>query len=191
MPWALNAVKGAGGIAEALYQAKDFAGKDNVLVGLGDNVLESPLESAVQEFLKGGASAHLFLKYVNDPERFGVAKIDEETKHILAIDEKPKRPESNYAVTGFYIYNSEVFDIIRSIEPSDRGELEITDVNNQYLLRSKNEGGLPVRSTILKGYWSDAGTFFSLRNASEFVTRKISDGDWLDGKAYLRYLERE
>ena len=146
----------AGGIAQALGLAESFAAGDSVAVILGDNIFQDKLD--VSDFKEG---ARVFLKEVKDPERFGVAEIEE--NKIKSIEEKPKSPKSNLAVTGLYIYENSVFDIIKTIKPSERGELEITDVNNAYIEKEK------MSFNILEGYWSDAGTFESLYRASTFV----------------------
>ena len=150
----------AGGIAQALGLARDFADDDNVTVILGDNIFQDNIRDAVQSFDSG---AHIFLKQVSDAERFGVAEVDEEHGCVLDIEEKPTIPKSDYAVTGLYIYDNNVFDILRTLSPSGRGELEITDVNNEYIMRGN------MKYSLVKGYWSDAGTFDSLYKASELV----------------------
>jgi glucose-1-phosphate thymidylyltransferase len=152
--------KEAGGIAQALGLAKGFVDGDSVTVILGDNIYEDDVKAHVKSFKKG---ARIFLKPVPDAFRFGVAEVDEKKKKVLGIEEKPKRPKSDFAVTGLYIYDNSVFDVIRTLKPSGRGELEITDVNNHYV----REGTLSY--SVLKGYWSDAGTFESLYRASELV----------------------
>ena len=156
--------EGEGGIAAALSIAEHFAEGDKVAVVLGDNIIEDDISRSVQKFLKQPQGARILLKKVPDPERFGVASF--EGKKISAIEEKPKRPKSHYAVTGFYMYDGRVFDIIRTLKPSGRGELEITDVNNAYL--AKGELGYD----FLRGYWTDAGTFESLFRANSLVARK-------------------
>lgn len=151
----------AGGIAQALSLAENFAGGDSITVILGDNVFEDSLKKHAQNFKKG---ATLFVKEVADPERFGVAEI-KGTK-IISIEEKPKQPKSNYAVTGIYMYDNKVFEYIKTLKPSKRGELEITDVNNYYIKDSN------CRYEVFKGYWTDAGTFDSLYRANELVQKK-------------------
>jgi len=151
----------AGGIAQALLLAEQFAGNDSITVILGDNIFQDSLKDAVSTF-NGGAK--LLLKEVHDPERFGVATLAGDT--ITNITEKPKQPASNWAVTGIYMYDSHVFNIIRTCKPSARGELEISDVNAAYL--KKNAVGYAK----LTGWWSDAGTFKSLDNASRLVTEQ-------------------
>lgn len=153
----------AGGIADALKRAKQFVGKDSVAVILGDNIFENEFFDTVSKFKKG---ATLFLKKVHDPERFGVAEINDKQK-IIRITEKPKSPASPYAVTGFYLYDSEVFTIIETLIPSGRGELEITDVNNHYIERDELQG------VFIQGKWTDAGTFESLYEANQ-IAREIA-----------------
>lgn len=149
----------AGGIAQALLLAEEFAAKGPITVILGDNIFQESLLNSVTGFKRG---AKLLLKKVPDPERFGVATINGD--NITNIVEKPSKPESNFAVTGVYIYDATVFDIIRTCEPSARGELEISDVNAAYLSRGE------VTYSMLNGWWSDAGTFQSLAKATEYVT---------------------
>lgn len=159
--------KDAGGIAQALGLARNFADEDNVTVILGDNIFQDSVREAVDSFQSG---ARIFLKEVPDANRFGVAEINKANGSVLGIEEKPVHPKSNYAVTGLYIYDNSVFDIIKTLKPSKRGELEITDVNNAYIRQGK------LSYSILEGFWSDAGTFESLYRASELVrnTRKLS-----------------
>jgi len=154
-----------GGIAEALSLCEDFAGGEPVAVILGDNTTDADISKAVSSFESG---ARIFLKKVPDPKRFGVPVFDpKDNKKIIKIEEKPKRPKSNFAVTGLYIYDHRVFDLIRKCKPSGRGELEITDVNNFYI----KEGSMDW--AILSGFWSDAGTFESLFKSSAFWAKKI------------------
>jgi len=148
----------AGGIAQALGLAEKWADEEAVAVILGDNLFQDNVKNDVASFKKG---AKIFLKEVPDAERFGVAELS--TDRVLSIEEKPKKPKSNYAVTGLYLYDAEVFSIIRTLKPSGRGELEITDVNNAYLKK-----GI-MQYTILNGFWSDAGTFDSLLRAGMLV----------------------
>jgi glucose-1-phosphate thymidylyltransferase len=155
----------AGGIAQALALAEEFAKGDQVIVILGDNVFEDELTPFVKNFKKQKKGARILLKEVSDPQRFGVADFDE--KKIVSIEEKPKKPKSNYAVTGVYFYDTEVFSVIKTLKPSHRGELEISDVNNAYLKKGKME------YDILSGWWTDAGTFESLERATLLVERKI------------------
>jgi len=158
--------KGAGGIAEALGLTRYFVGGDDVVVVLGDNLLEKPVTSAVQAFREQGGGARVLLKQVDDPERFGVAEIEED--RIVRIVEKPAEPLSDLAVIGVYMYDNDVFSIIEGLEPSGRGELEITDVNNAYLRRGT------LRHEVIDGWWTDAGTFESLHRASILVHRSRS-----------------
>lgn len=150
-----------GGIADALSLAEDFADGENVAVILGDNTTDADIGEAVKNFKKG---AMVFLKKVDDPSRFGVPVFEGE--RIVKIEEKPKEPRSDYAVTGLYIYDSKVFNYIKEINPSGRGELEITDVNNKYI------EGSELDWAELKGFWSDAGTFDSLFQAGAFWANK-------------------
>ncbi len=150
----------AGGIAQALNLAKDFADDGSIAVILGDNIFQDNVRDDVSNF-SGGAM--IFLKEVPDAHRFGVAELD--VDKVIGIEEKPKAPKSNYAVTGLYMYDSRVFDVIRTLKPSGRGELEITDVNNYYIA----EGQMGYK--VLEGYWSDAGTFESLLRAGNIVQK--------------------
>lgn len=156
--------EGVGGIAEALGLAEDFADEEKIAVVLGDNIIEDNIKNYVENFKKQRKGAKLFLKEIPDPERFGVAEIKD--GKIISIEEKPKEPKSNLAVTGLYMYDNQVFDIVKTLKPSDRGELEITDVNNFYV----NQGTATYET--LKGFWSDAGKFESLFIASEFMRKK-------------------
>lgn len=155
--------EGEGGIAAALSLAEDFADKGPVCVVLGDNIIEGNICRAVRSYHAQGRGAKIILKKVTDPQRFGVPVMDGRT--ILRIEEKPLVPKSEYAVTGVYMYDAEVFDIIRGLSPSERNELEITDVNNAYIKR-----GLMTWEE-LRGWWTDAGTFDSLLYASNLVAR--------------------
>ena len=148
----------AGGIAQALLLAEDFTQGGPMTVILGHNNFQSSLKDAVQSFTSG---AHVLLKEVPDPHRFGVATVED--GQVTSIIEKPSDPQSNLAVTGIYLYDHQVFDIIRNCKPSGRGELEISDVNANYLAQSQ------VTFSILDGWWSDAGTFSSLAKASDLV----------------------
>lgn len=154
--------EGEGGIAHALMLAKDFSDGGPVCVILGDNCTDANIKKDVDSFKDG---AMVFLKEVSDPERFGVSVFDSDGE-IIRIDEKPKNPASNFAISGLYIYDSTVFGKIEKISPSKRGELEITDVNNLYI----KEGTL--RHTILNGYWRDAGTYNTLYEASKYWAEK-------------------
>jgi len=157
--------RGEGGIAEALSLAEHFADGEDVAVILGDNIIEDNIAPLVRKFRQQKKGARIFLKEVVDPERFGVPEI--KNKKITHIEEKPKRPKSSYAVTGIYMYDAHVFDIIKTLKPSRRGELEISDVNNQYI----REGILEF--DVLKGFWTDAGTFESLVHANQLVYQKF------------------
>lgn len=155
-----------GGIAEALSLCEDFADGGPVTVILGDNTTDADISKAVSTFETG---ARIFLKRVPDPKRFGVPVFDpKDKKKIIKIEEKPNKPKSNYAVTGLYIYDNRVFDLIRKCRPSGRGELEITDVNNFYIKEKSMDWA------ILSGFWSDAGTFDSLFKSSAFWARNKS-----------------
>jgi glucose-1-phosphate thymidylyltransferase len=154
----------AGGIAQALGLAENFANEHNILVILGDNIFEDNLKKYVATFTVQKTGARLLLKEVAEPQRFGVAEISDD--RIIGIEEKPKVPKSNYAITGIYFYDLGVFDIIRTLKPSARGELEITDVNNAYIAKSQ------LAYDILQGWWTDAGTFESLIKANELVGKE-------------------
>ncbi len=160
--------EGEGGIADALKLAENFVDEDKVFVMLGDNLIEDNIKKYIHEFEKKDSGAHIFLKEVNDPERFGVAEVD--GGKVINIEEKPKKPKSNYAVTGLYMYDNDVFKIIKKLKPSGRGEYEITDVNNEYIKRQK------MTYTVLKGWWTDAGTFGSLFRASNLIADKLNKG---------------
>ncbi|HDP16347.1 MAG TPA: spore coat protein [Candidatus Omnitrophica bacterium] len=156
--------KGEGGIAEALALAEHFSDNDKIVVMLGDNIIESSIKKYADDFIKQPKGAKILLKEVNDPERFGVAEI--KGNKILKIREKPKNPKSNYAVTGIYMFDAGVFDIIKTLKPSDRGEFEITDVNNDYISRGE------MTFDILDGWWTDCGTHESLLKASNLIANK-------------------
>jgi len=166
--------EGEGGIAEALALAEHFAEGEPLLVLLGDNLFGEPIAPAVRAYEEVGEGAMILLKEVPDPERFGVAEI--EGDHVRRILEKPEQPPSRLAVTGCYFYDSRVFDIIHSLEPSARGELEITDVNNRYI-----EWGA-LRHQTLNGWWTDAGTVSSLHRAAQLVARSDEPvvRDWIE-----------
>jgi glucose-1-phosphate thymidylyltransferase len=151
----------AGGIAHALALAEDFSGNEKICVILGDNIFEYSITPYVKAYTEQKTGARVLLKEVGDPERYGVAALDEH--HILDIEEKPSRPKSSFAVVGLYLYGPEVFDIIRDIKPSDRGELEITAVNNAYIKLNQ------LQYSICKGKWTDAGTFESLFEANKIL----------------------
>jgi glucose-1-phosphate thymidylyltransferase len=154
--------QGEGGIADALRLAENFVDGEDMAVVLGDNIIEGNIRQAVIDFQAQGGGGKIMLKEVHDPERFGVATVDAEGK-VLEIVEKPKNPVSNKAVIGIYMYDSRVFDIVRTLKPSGRGELEITDVNNAYIKAGT------MTAEVLKGWWTDAGTFESLLRASTMV----------------------
>jgi glucose-1-phosphate thymidylyltransferase len=147
------------GIAGAIACGEDFAGDENVAVILGDNTTDADIRSDVQAFTKG---AKVFLKEVSDPERFGVPVFDESGKKVIKIEEKPLEPKSNYAVTGLYLFDNTLFKRIKTLKPSGRGELEVTDLNNTYI----NDG--LMEWTELKGFWNDAGTFDSLYLSNKY-----------------------
>ncbi len=157
--------EGEGGIADALRLAEPWAKGDKICVVLGDNIIESDVQEAAANFEREEKGAMVMLKEVPDPERFGVAVIDKD--RIVRIEEKPKEPLSSYAVVGIYFYDATVFDRIRGLKPSGRGEYEITDINNSYIA----EGTL--RHAVLDGWWTDAGTFESLWHASNMVREKV------------------
>ena len=157
--------KGEGGIAEALDLAKHFAQDEKIVVILGDNIIGGSIKRAVDTFRSQKSGARILIKKVQDPERFGVAELDGD--RVISIEEKPRKPKSNYIVTGIYMYDRQVFDIIKTLKPSGRGELEITDVNNAYIRRGE------MSFEILKGWWTDAGTFESLLNANVLVSSDI------------------
>lgn len=153
--------KGEGGIADALSYARDFVANNRSVIILGDNILEKSIKKYVEHFLNQPRGARILIKKVDNPQRFGVVEL--KNKKIISIEEKPSCPKSNYVVTGVYMYDEEVFDIIKTLKPSWRGELEITDVNNAYLKKGCLE------YDILDGYWKDCGTFESLLKANNLV----------------------
>jgi glucose-1-phosphate thymidylyltransferase len=153
--------QGEGGIADALKLAEHWADGEPIIVVLGDNIVEGNIKQAVTDFKKQKVGAKILLKEVHDPERFGVATVKD--GKVLKIVEKPKQPESNLAVIGIYMYDASVFEICRTLKPSSRGELEITDVNNEYLRRGV------LTADVLKGWWTDAGTFESMHRAASLV----------------------
>jgi glucose-1-phosphate thymidylyltransferase len=155
--------EGEGGIAAALSLAEFFADNGKIVVILGDNIIEKNIKKAVDSFKMQAEGARIMLKEVHDPQRFGVPAF--EGDRIVRIDEKPSNPASNYAVIGIYMFDAKVFDFIKTLKPSERGELEITDVNNFYI----NEG--KMEWDILDGWWSDAGTFESLQYAGNMVAK--------------------
>ena len=150
----------AGGIAHALGLAERWAEEEDITVILGDNIFQDNVKGDIDTFTSG---AKIFLKEVPDANRFGVAELKDDT--IVSIEEKPQKPKSCYAVTGLYIYDSSVFEIIRTIKPSGRGELEITDVNNAYMKKGE------MRYSILRGFWTDAGTFDTLIRAGVLIQK--------------------
>ena len=151
----------AGGIAQALGLAENFAGGDTMTVILGDNIFEDDLSDAMAAY--PGSGAGIMLKEVGDPTRYGVVELD--GNRIAGIEEKPEKPKSNLCVTGVYMYDAKVFDYIRTLKPSGRGELEITDVNNHYIREGK------MYYSVMKGWWTDAGTPESLWRANELMHR--------------------
>jgi glucose-1-phosphate thymidylyltransferase len=155
----------AGGIAQALGLAEQFVCGDQMVVILGDNVFEDSIADYVGNFRNQKTGAKILIQEVHDPQRYGVPELN--GKQIISIEEKPTQPKSNYAVTGIYMYDSKVFDIIKTLKPSGRGELEITDVNNAYL----NEETLTY--DILQGWWTDAGTHASLTKANELAKNLV------------------
>jgi glucose-1-phosphate thymidylyltransferase len=158
--------EGEGGIADALGLAEHFADGQKICVVLGDNIIEHDIREAAEKFQAQEAGAHILLKEVQDAERFGVAEVS--GGRVVGIEEKPKRPKSNLAVTGIYMYDATVFDKIRTLVPSHRGELEITDVNNAYI----EEGTMTF--SYLQGWWTDAGTFESLLRAANLVAQSVA-----------------
>ncbi len=151
----------AGGIAQALALAEGFANQGPIAVILGDNIFKASLKEYAKKFIDQALGARVLLKEVESPQRFGVAEVAE--SKVIGIEEKPKNPKTNFAVLGIYFYDSAVFDIIRMLKPSARGELEITDVNNAYIKKDQ------LAYDIIEGWWTDAGTFESLKRANELV----------------------
>ena len=156
--------EGAGGIAEAMGLTQNFVAQDKVVVILGDNIIQGNIRKAVGDFFTQRRGAKIMMKEVPDPHRFGVAQIDENGS-VLGIEEKPKQPKSNLAVIGIYMYDNQVYDIISKLKPSNRGELEITDVNNAYIQKGM------MTSEVLEGWWTDAGTLESLYKATMLVAQ--------------------
>lgn len=154
----------AGGIAQALALAENFAQGQPVAVILGDNIFHANLKKYVDKFIAQCTGARILLRQVPDPQRFGVAELAD--GKIISIEEKPPKPKSNYAVIGIYFYDGGVYDIIRMLKPSARGELEITHVNDAYIAKGQ------LAYDIIEGWWTDAGTFESLARAGEFVKNK-------------------
>ncbi|MDD5342136.1 MAG: sugar phosphate nucleotidyltransferase [Patescibacteria group bacterium] len=157
-----------GGIAQALGLAKDFIDGGKIIVMLGDNILVDDIKEAVQDFEKQPSGAKIFLKETKYPQSLGIAEIDGD--RIINIEEKPKKPKSNLAVIGLYMYDSSVFDVVNTLKPSKRGELEITDVNNYFIKEST------MTYSVLKGWWGDGGeSFESLLEAGQLVAKTIKD----------------
>jgi glucose-1-phosphate thymidylyltransferase len=167
--------EGEGGIAAALSLAETFADGGPVCVVLGDNILEKSISGAVRRFRHQGSGAKLLLSEVPDPQRFGVPVFDGD--RLIAIEEKPANPKSRYAIIGVYLYDNRVFEVIKTLKPSDRGELEITDVNNAYI-----EWG-DITWEPIEGWWTDAGTFESLLRASNLVAQAATRENPVDGEA--------
>jgi glucose-1-phosphate thymidylyltransferase len=155
--------EGEGGIADALALVEHFADEEPICVVLGDNIIEGNIRGACEDYRDQAGGAKILLKKVHDPQRFGVPEIDADK--VLRIEEKPKQPKSDYAVIGIYFYDATVFDVIKTLVPSDRGELEITDVNNYFIDRGE------MTWAELDGWWTDAGTFESLQHASNLVAK--------------------
>ena len=155
--------EGEGGIADALALVEHFADDQPICVVLGDNIIEGNIQAAAEAYLQQSKGAKILLKKVHDPQRFGVPDLDGDK--VLTIEEKPKEPKSDYAVIGIYFYDATVFDVIKTLVPSGRGELEITDVNNHYIDRGE------MTWNELDGWWTDAGTFESLLYASNMVSK--------------------
>jgi len=160
--------EGEGGIADALGLAEDFADGEPICVILGDNILQKAIRPAVERYARKGRGGLVLLKEVPDPERFGVPVI--ENGRLVTIEEKPAAPRSRFAVIGVYMYDARVFDVIRTLKPSGRGELEITDVNNQYLAWGE------LDFDYLDGWWTDAGAVESLFRAATLVARERAEG---------------
>ncbi len=158
--------EGEGGIAAALGLVEHFADNGPLCVILGDNIIEKDIKRAANDYENQGTGAKILLKKVPDPQRFGVPVLDGD--RVIRIEEKPEQPKSEFAVIGIYFYDQTVFDVIRGLKPSDRGELEITDVNNHYIERGE------MTWSELDGWWTDAGTFESLNLASRLVATKES-----------------
>src|SRR5579862_254442 len=165
--------EGEGGIADALALAEHFADGQKICVVLGDNIIQTTIRSAVEHFRAQECGAHILLKEVHDAERFGVAEVN--GGKVVGIEEKPAHPKSNYAVTGIYMYDASVFQKIKTLVPSGRGELEITDVNNAYI----REGTMEF--SFLDGWWTDAGTFESLLRAANLVADTAADRNPVEG----------
>jgi len=158
--------KGEGGIADALRLTEDFIDGNKSVIVLGDNIIEKSIKKFVDRFRQQDSGGRILIKKVPDPERFGVVEFNKKKNRIIKIAEKPKKPKTHYAVTGIYMYDGRVFDIVKSLKPSARGELEITDVNNAYIKHGQME------YDVLSGFWTDSGTFESLLRANNLVARK-------------------
>jgi len=156
-----------GGIAQALGLCREFAGRDNVYVCLGDNIFEDDFSDLKLNYFDSWC--HIFLKEVPDPERFGVPVFQGMDRHLVKVEEKPEKPMSDYAVTGLYMFNHEVWSVIDTLKPSERGELEVVDLINWYIDRGK------TTYSELKGFWSDAGTPDSLVHANKLVSERSKD----------------
>lgn len=167
--------EGEGGIAAALSLVEHFAAGEPICVVLGDNIIQGNIRAAADAYRAQGQGAKILLRKVPDPQRFGVPEL--EGKRVLQIEEKPQAPKSEYAVIGIYMYDGKVFDIIRTLKPSGRGELEITDVNNAYIARGE------MTWNELEGWWSDAGTFASLLHASNLVAETGANNEDLENAA--------
>jgi glucose-1-phosphate thymidylyltransferase len=161
----------AGGIAQALGLCVDFVGRDQCCVILGDNIFTASLTPFMGRFSAQHDGAMILVKRVPDPERYGVAEFSGDGKKVVDIKEKPTKPKTNFAVTGVYFYDSKVFEVIRTLKPSKRGELEITDVNNDYIRRNE------MSWDELPGEWTDAGTFASLQRANEIMARETAPNE--------------
>ncbi|MBE9916595.1 NTP transferase domain-containing protein [Paenibacillus donghaensis] len=155
----------AGGIAQALALSEQFVGGERMVVILGDNVFEDDITPFIDKFRQQPSGAKILIQKVQDPSRFGVPELRE--NHIVSIEEKPQLPKSDYAVTGIYMFDQQVFEIIRTLKPSGRGELEITDVNNSYI--KQNE----LTFDVLKGWWTDAGTHLSWTRANDLAQNVV------------------
>lgn len=167
-----------GGIADAVALAEDFADGDNIAVILGDNTTDADISAAVKNFVDG---ASVFVKKVPDPRRFGVPRFSDDKSKVLEIIEKPANPPSNYAVTGLYLYDSKVFEYIKQCKPSDRGEMEITDINNFYIKAGK------LTWAELNGYWLDAGTFDTLLTANLYWAKKANSSEHKKMLEYVKF----
>ncbi|MFF2018160.1 sugar phosphate nucleotidyltransferase [Paenibacillus sp. NPDC058177] len=160
----------AGGIAEALGLAEQYVGNEKCVVVLGDNVFEQDISAYIYKFKEQESGAKILIQKVADPQRFGVPEL--QGNKIISIEEKPTDPKSDYAVTGIYMFDSRVFEIIKTLTPSNRGELEITDVNNAYIKRNE------LTYDVLEGWWTDAGTHTSLAKANELAKDILFDEDF-------------